>query len=339
VSSTAVLLLLALVPGGIRFLGEPRCPEPEAVEAQLRLIDPDLLDGPARQLVLLESQPNGLRARLYDGHGHLIEERVLAGPKSCAQWAQITAALLSSWETELARPELPLSALAGATAQPLPPPDARAASPAGATSPPAVPPTPTIHPPPATGPEISAAQPIPPSSSSRWEGEIGVGVSGAVASVGGFAPGLDVETSLTPHALPLGGDLTLSWIAPRSFPAQDGTAHWQRFTLGVGGHFTLGQRALRLELEGAFLAGLLNSYGTGFTPTTSSSDFDPGIGLGVRARWAFARSWLAWLRLGASFWLKSEEVQLLSGSTAVFSSQVPSVDLSATLGFSRTGEL
>jgi hypothetical protein len=160
-----------------------------------------------------------------------------------------------------------------------------------------------------------------------------------VAGNGTFAFGGELLTGLTPGGRPYGGQLTLSGTAARSLTLGDGSARWQRFALGLGGHGTFGAGELKLELGAAFLAGLLYARGTGFLVSRSSTTFDPGIGLSTRLRWDFNRHWLAWLQAGASVWLGSERVQILAGDTAVSSVQIPPLDLFVTLGVSVTADL
>jgi hypothetical protein len=101
-----VFLSLASGSGGLQWLQEPRCPDREAIEQQLQRIAPQVLEGPARHFAKLEVNAEGLRAQLFDAEGHLLEERFVAGTKDCQQWAEIAAALLASWEADLAAPTL-----------------------------------------------------------------------------------------------------------------------------------------------------------------------------------------------------------------------------------------
>jgi hypothetical protein len=300
---TVVLLVLAGSSDGLHFIGDSRCPGPAAVDAQLRRIAPGVLEGKAVQIDTLAS---GLRVRLFDDGGRLLRERTISGPKTCAQWAQISAALLATWAAALVAPDPPLSDLPSS----VPPPPAEAAPSASSRA-----------------------------SSARWTGELGLGFMGTLANDGSAALALEILAGLTPPRRPYGAQLTLNGTTSRSLPVGDGTAHWQRFALGLGAHGTLGSEELKLEIGAAFLAGLVTSYGSGFPVPSHSADFDPGIAPSVRGRWEFARSWLAWLQIGASFWLKSENVQELSGTTLVHSSQVPPVDLFVTVGLSLTADL
>ncbi len=317
------LLALRGVLAGLHFLGESRCPDYEAVQQELRLIDPEILEAPVRRFVMVEPQANGLRLRLFDGEGHLLEQRLVVGSKSCSQWAQVSAALISSWQAEFASPTL---------------------------APPILPVSPSSPP---ELPEVASAVPAEPESNSpsaavavradrleanppRWEGELGVGLLGAVANKGTVAPGLDILAGLAPFGSHFGGRMTLSIVGSRSFPAESGTANWQRYTLALGGYGALGSTQLKFELGAAFLAGLINAYGTGFPQSASSLSFEPGLGLSTRVRWEFAQGWLAWLQVGAAFWLTSQELPVGTGTTQVFVAQVPPVDLSATVGLSHT---
>jgi hypothetical protein len=303
---TIFLLVLAGSSNGLHFVGESRCPNPEAVEAQLRRIAPGVLEGRAGLVVQIDSLASGLRVRLFDDGGQLLKERTLTGPKTCAQWAQISAALLATWDSALVAPEPPL---------------------------------PDLHAPPPL-PADAAPPPAPPEASSgRWNGELGLGVIGTLANDGASALALEILAGLAPPARPYGAQLTLNGTTSRSIPFGGGTAHWQRFALGLGGYGRLGSKELRLEVGAALLAGLITSYGTQFPVLNHSADFDPGVGPSVRGCWAFAGSWLAWLQIGASYWLKSEKVQVLSGSTPVSSARVPPVDVFVTLGLSRAGDL
>jgi hypothetical protein len=279
------------------------------VEAQLRVLAPGALGASSQHLVMLESRADGIQVRLFGGDGRLLEDRFLPGSASCGEWALAVAALLVTWETDLSAPD---------AAPPAP------ATPAAA--------------PPAPRPEPPAAQPSRPPED-RWRGEIGLGVSGSLASDGAFAPGGELRAGLAPPRGPWGGELTLTGTGLRSLPVAGGSASWQRFALGLGGHGTLGSGALQLELGGEFLFGLLNSKGKGFAVPLTVQAFDPGIGFYSRGVWRFARSWLAWVQLGASFWPKTQEVQVVTGSATLTTTKVPPVDLSLTLGLSLAGDL
>jgi len=138
-----------------------------------------------------------------------------------------------------------------------------------------------------------------------------------------------------PHGS-LGAQLSLAGTGIRSLAVGDGSANWQRFYLGLGGQGVLGSGTLKLELGAAFLFGLLSLSGNGYSESFSSTVFDPGIGASVRVLWRFAPDWASWLQLGASFWLRAQEVQVLAVPTS-YTARVPPVDLSLSLGLSLIG--
>jgi hypothetical protein len=256
---------------------------------------------------MLETRADGLQVSLFDDQGRQLEERFLPGPMTCAESGRLAAALLATWETSLVPPELP------------------AAIPAGS---------------PVVPPQQQAGQPNPAKPGEpRWQGEIGLGFSGSLASDGAGALGGELLASLGPPSGSYGGELTFAGTGYRSLPVGNGTASWQRFALGLGGYGRLGSGPLKLELGGQFLFAILDSKGQGFATTRTDQAFDPGIGLSSRALWRFAPSWWAWLQLGVSFWPKTQEVQVLTGATTVTATQVPPVDLSLTLGLSLAGGL
>jgi hypothetical protein len=279
------------------------------VEAQLRLVNPAVLQSPVRHLAMLEEQLDGLRVRLFNEGGQLLEERLLPGPASCAEWARIAAALLATWETELAAPELPALML------PVPP----------APSPPPAKPTP---------PPSKPAE----GRKTRWQGEIGLGVSGSLASDGSFALGGEVLAGVAPAGRPYGGQLALIGTGARSLSVGGGTALWQRFALGLGGYGRLGSETWRLYLGGELYAGLLNLRGQSFLMPETGVTFDPGLGLSGRLGWKFARHWMTWLELGASYWLP-RNVDVVVNAEVRYSEPIPPLDISLTLGFSLVGDL
>jgi hypothetical protein len=324
----SVWLVFTVAHASLRLLGDSHCPAAADVEAQLRLVDPDMLDSTTEHLVVLDRQNDNLRVRLFDADGQEREARSLAGPKTCEEWAQITAALLASWDAKVASPDLPLSG-----PPPPPPPEPRH---------PALPPAPVAGA--ATGATVASTASNPDSAAAekkgpRFQGEIGVGLLGAVAGNGTLAIGGQLLAGLAPTNHPYGALLTVVGTSSRSLALGDGTARWQRFSMGLGGYGTLGRKRLKLDLGAEFLAGLLSVKGTDFSTSRSSLIFDPGVGLFARFKWTFSRHGLAWLNLGAALFPVAQEVQVLAGTTPVFSARIPPLDFSATLGLSFAGGL
>ncbi len=307
---TASVFLLSL--GALRFLGSPQCPDKASIEAQLRAVAPSLLDAATHDLVMLEMREGGLQVRLFDDEGRELADRYLPGPMNCNEWAEITAALLVTWETDLAVP--PDVSAPAFSALPATPPRERGSK---------------------------APEPAPLKTPvARWHGEVGVGISGSLASNGTAALGGELWAGLEPPHGAYGGELTLSGTGSRSLPLGDGSVKWQRFVAGLGGHGTLGSSTLKLQLGGAFLFGLLSVGGTGYVEPRSALAFDPGLAISGRAIWRLAPAWLTWAQLGASFWPKRQEVQVLTGTVTVYGTEViPPVDLSLTLGISLAGDL
>jgi hypothetical protein len=301
-----LLTALFLAEGTIRFLGSPQCPDEASVEARLRAVAPSLLDSATRRLVMLETRDGGLRVRLFNEEGQELEDRFLPGPMTCREWAGIAAALLATWATDLAAPPVVQS----------PAPAALQATP------------PRV--------ESRAGEPVP---KARWHGEVGLGISGALASNGTSAVGGELWAGLAPPRGAFGGELVLSGTGSRPLPVGGGSANWQRFAAGFGGYGTLGGKPLSFEIGGVFLVGLLRLRGTGYVEPLSAVVFDPGIGVSGRALWRFAPAWLTWVQLGASIWPKRQEVQVLTGSTIAGTQVVPPVDFSLTLGLSLAGDL
>jgi len=297
--------MLSLAHGALRFLGSPQCPDQASVQAQLRALDPAAVDSPQLHLVMLESRSDGLQVRLFDEQGQLLEERLLPGSMDCTEWARFVAAVLATWETDLAVP--------GRSAQ-----HAMRAVPIQTSK----------------GPEPS---PVPAREDS-WRWEVGLGVSGSLAGNGTFAFGGELLAGLAPPHGPFGGQLILGGTGIRSLVIGDGSTNWQRFYLGLGGDGALGSEALKLDLGAALLFGLLSLSGKGYPESFSSSVFDPGIGVAARGLWRFAPAWSTWAQLGASFWLKAQEAQVLAGATA-YTARIPPVDLSLTLGLSLMGPI
>jgi hypothetical protein len=111
---------------------------------------------------------------------------------------------------------------------------------------------------------------------------------------------------------------------------------WERFAVSLGGYGVFGSQQLQLELGAAALGSLIVASTKGSLPSRSATTFDAGLGLSTRLRWRFARNWNAWLRGGTSLWLQSE---ILAGSSAVTTIDLPSVDLFAMLGVSLVLDL
>jgi hypothetical protein len=300
------LLLLSLVQGALRFLGSPQCPTPKTVEAQLRTLNPASLDSPPVHLVMLEPRSHGLEMQLFDEQGRLLEERFTAGRLPCEEWAKLAAAVLATWEINLTGTDR------------------------SSEIPSAAPVTVLIQPSSGPGP----APPVTPDA--RWRSEIGLAFSGFLAGNGPFTLGGEVLAGLAPPRGAFGGQLILAGMGIRSLTVGDGTTNWHRFYVGLGGDALLGRRTLKLDLGAAFLFGLLNLSGKGYSESFPSSVFDPGIGLTVRGLWRFTPAWTMWAQLGTSFWVEAQEVQVVAGATT-YTARVPPVDFSLSLGLSLVG--
>ena len=302
-------LLLVLGPAALHFLGDQACPDQASVEAQVRRIDPGAFDRKTRHLALIEPRADGLEVRLFDEDGHLLEQRLLDGSKSCPEWARIAAALLATWETDLAAPDLAFG-------------DQPSASGTSAT--------PTVA-------SIESVQSGPLSHGPSVQLEVGLGAGGAGAGADSFAAGGEILAGLGPRGGAYGGELTLNATTSRSLAVGAGSAQWQRTALSLGGYGTFGTGGAgewKLELGAAVLGGVLSASGTGFLVARSGSTLEAGVEVMPRLRWNFAPHWLLWAQFGGALWLKAETVQVLTGSSAVSSAQIPSVDASAMLGLS-----
>jgi hypothetical protein len=307
------LLLIRLGSGTLRFLGQPTCPDGAAVEKQLRQLDPRLLESETKRLVQLERRPEGLRVLLLNTGGEPLEDRLLSGKRSCDDWARVVASLLATWEMELDGPATKIAA---------------------ASMPPAEAPLKPVLP----GTTPSEPVVVDPSAE-QWQGEIGIGVSGSLASDGSAAMGWSLLTTLAPPARPYGGLLTFTGTMLRALPLGSGTAKWQIFTAGLGGYGAMGSKNVKLQLGAEFFAGLLNTLGEGYQTSSNHQAFDPGIGIFGRFVWSFARSWSMWGELGASFWPTRQEVQVVTGPTTSTSAPLPPVDFGLTIGLGLAGGL
>jgi hypothetical protein len=303
------ILVLALAPGTLRFLGDQACPDNKEVQAEIRRLNPAVLEGTRRHLVLLQLSKDALEVRLFDEDGHLLEERVLRGPETCAGWARTAAVVLVTWEAELIGPAVPLPAF------------------------------PVPEPAPKVAPPVASPRPfVPPEHHAHWLGEIGAGFIGSVASDGMAAPGAEVRASMGPAERRYGGQLTLLVLAPRTVSLAPGSASWERFAVGLGGHLTLGPQRLKVELDADALAGLLVSKGVGFSTTRTATAFDPGLMASARLGWFFGR-WLIWLQVGGVAWLRAEHVQVFGGPSPPASAPIPQAEVLAILGLSLVAPL
>ena len=304
-------LLLGLAPGVVHLLGEQPCPDRASIEAELRLISPGLTDSAAapgdateRRLALIELEPKGLRVRLFDAAGNVLQDRFVEGSDTCRAWARVSAALIATWEIHLGE-------LHDAEAHP------------SISRPPASPSSPSVP---------SPARPR------KLTGEIGLGLgpTAALAGTGSTAFGGEVFLGLRPRVLPFGGELGFATSAPHLLAVSGGNVEWERFTLSLGAYGVFGDRRLQLELGAAALGSVIGASTKGSLSSRSATTLDPGLGFSTRLRWRFARNWNAWLRGGTSLWLRSE---ILAGSPTATTVELPSVDLFAMLGLSFVVDL
>jgi hypothetical protein len=296
-------LVLVLARGALRFLGDTGCPENSAVQAEIARLNPGLAQTGANHLALLSLREEGLEIRLFDEDGNVLEERLIRGSKSCAAWAKTTAVVLVTWETEPAAPVLALPSFPN----PPPPPQAPSAA---------------VH------ETVAASEPHP-----RWRGEIGAGFIGSVASDGLAAPGVELRASLEPANGRFGGQLTLLATAPRNVPLGPGSASWERFAAGLGGHLNLGPPKLRVELGADALLSLVVSNGVGFPVARTATAVGPGLMASARLGWLFD-PFLLWFQLAGVGWLQADHVQVFSGPVPASSASIPQLEVLAIVGFS-----
>jgi len=308
-------LVLGLAPAFVNLLGEQPCPDRASIEAELRLISPGITDSPSDasdgRFALIELEPKGLHVRLFDAAGHPLQDRFVEGSDTCRAWARIAAGLIATWEIHLGE----LHAAESHASISRPPP-----------SPPPSPPPPS----PANRPS--------PGRSRNLVGELGLGLgpTAALAGTGSTALGGEIFLGLRRRSLPIGGELGFATSAPHTLAVSGGDVAWERFAVSLGGYGTFGDRKLQLELGVAALGSLIGASTSGSLSPRSATTFDPGLGISTRLRWELASNWNVWLRGGTSLWLPSE---ILAGSPAVTTVELPSVDLFAMLGLSLVVDL
>ena len=139
----------------------------------------------------------------------------------------------------------------------------------------------------------------------RWE--VAAALLGSVA--GELAGGGLVEVSAAPRRGALGLRLGLLVSAPRDEALGQGSASWTRLAVALGPRLRVEQGPWQLDLEGDLRGGPVFVSGQGYRDPRSETDFDLGLGGGVRLGRRFG-AWAPFFDLGLAGWLRRQALRV-----------------------------
>jgi hypothetical protein len=307
-SVAALVVVLALAPGGVEVVGDATCPTPADVAARLGGLVPataaavEAGDGRGAARVIVARTEGTMRLALVGANANELATRELSTEGSCQDLAAAAAVVVAAWLADL-NPDLTPSVTLPASA------------------PPSVPP-----------PAIAVTPPPPPVANAR---PFAVGLGLIASDVGGVvAPGAMLVGALGLDSRDLLAlDASLSGTTSRSAAVGTlpGAASWTRATLALGPALRLGNAAISGDVHLQALAALLHVRGVGVPNAASDTTAQLGVGAGARIDFVTGTS-AVWLGLDVFVWPGDQ--RLLVENVASADSQLPRLELVASVGIS-----
>lgn len=304
------------------------CPNPSDVARRVEALSPAAAEGAARRATSGATEGHtaslsisyaGLRIDLRDESGSLISERTIGEvPPTCDDWAAAAAVVIATAEAEL-DPHL---------ASPLLLPDGPA------TEPP--PGEPSSVPSPGASPaEVEHAV---ASLSSRPQATSIAFRLGLMGSLAGrqLAPGTRVEATFAERTGPLGLSAALAGTTSRTADvgAYPDVARWSRYSLFVGPELRTrrdwGSVPMAWSAHSQVVAALTRAQGVGVNPAVSSSAWQLGGNLGIRAEWA-GRPAAPFIGVDLSYYGGQDRLDI---DGVLAAGELPHLDVQLTIGIS-----
>jgi hypothetical protein len=305
-SAAALVIVLALAPGGVEVVGDATCPTPAEVSARLGALTaaPDnceRLEAPVAAKVIVSDSDHSMRLELIGPNASSLATRELTAEGSCSDLAAAAAVVVAAWLADL-NPDLTPSVKLPASA------------------------------PPSVPPPVIAVTPSPPPAANPRPFAVGLGLI-ASETGGAVAPGGMLEGALGLNAHGLGLDASLSGTTSRSAAVGTlpGAASWTRATLAMGPALRFGHAAVRGDVHLQALAALLHVRGVGVPNAASDTTAQLGVGAGVRLDVVTGTS-AVWLGLDALGWPGDQ--RLLIENVANADAELPRLELVASVGIS-----
>jgi hypothetical protein len=317
------LLSLIAASAAIDVRTQGQCPSAAEVMQRLRPILPQPSAGspPAPDVAAVEERADGtLSISLSLSSGGLVGQRSLPRAPSCADQADAVAVTLAVWEAAL-HPDITLAL------DRLPLDASRAAAP-----PPSRPPQPA---PPAA--VATQAAPASPRESGRFRLGVGFGVGQALGGRSSFVPEAQIDGAWS-LALPSDGwrlRLSARATGEHVMDVATGEAHWQRLSLAaaIDRVSAIAGTSWKIMLGAGPVAGALRLRGSGFAVDRSEILPDVG-GAGAARLERRVGQWSAWLAVTLTWWLRSQQLQVLGVDPGSPDVELPRGEAAATLGVS-----
>lgn len=288
------------------------CPSSEDVSARLASLLPSADagrtrdgDGASVQLVAVRQDGSAdLRIELTSATGVRVGERLVSSRGTCAQMAEVVAAVLAAWESD--PPPLPVDSLALAQV-----PTAGAGR-AGVA-------------------EASSVQ-ADHRDNHRGDYRGSFGVGGGVALLGGVAGALKLAAEAGAGASPWYLAIEASTQSSRTLVLAGGQADWRHSTAGLGmGWRRLGAK-VAVSVDAGPTLGWARLAGRGYANGNETHDsFEYGLSGGLRLGRPWRR-WQLWAEVRPRWWLKGQRARV--GNRPSSSAEVPALELMAYVGAS-----
>lgn len=262
-------LAVAILATLVQVTGAGDCPSAAAVEAALARLGPAPVPDRVGKL-RLDEREGSLRLTLFDHAGRPVGEHHLPTDGSCLELADAAALVVAVWRRPL---------------------DTGPGSPLPSLSPPLA--------------ALRSALERPP----RVSYDVSVGVAAGFTPGAGVAFGGAVDVALGPKGSRWAGRLGALGLAPQVHDFGPGQVSWTRPALSLGARVQLSRARFAFDLHAEALAALLVATGSGFANSSSSFDFDPGLGAGVRVGYRIGRA-VPFLAARVIGWIRSQTVSL-----------------------------
>jgi hypothetical protein len=317
----SVLPLLASI-AAIDVRSPGQCPSAADVAQRLHPILPQVPPGSplATDVAAVEERPDGtLSLSLSRSTGGLVGRRELPRASSCADQADAVAVTLAVWEAAL-HPDITL-------ALDRLPPDASRTS------------TPRLGPPQPSPPAAVVDTRAAAASLAREPGRFRVGAGfGVGQSLGGgntFVPEAHVEGawSLANDAWRL--RLSAGGAGEHVMRVETGEAHWRRLSLAAAVQRVspIAGASWKIVIGAGPVAGVVRLRGSGFAVDHSEVLADVGGAAAARLERRSGR-WSAWLAVTVTYWLRSQQLEVIGASPGSSAVELPRGEAGAALGVS-----
>jgi hypothetical protein len=150
-----------------------------------------------------------------------------------------------------------------------------------------------------------------------------------------FAPGALAFAAFGPKPSGFFGRIAALASGYRDEPLGAGQASFLRAALAAGPQYRFAPRRFLIDFHAEFLAALVALRGSGFAVSTSTLDFDPGLGLGARFAVTVRHRLAFFADLSLAGWVRKQNFQVVGlDQTVSAQGTLPQLDILLSVGLS-----